>query len=201
MTQNRDLLGALALVAALIATASAEFQLARAVGYGEFTAGCVPAALDAYTLRAFSVRRDVPAAVAALVLTNSLAHLVSSGLILPSVPLVIAVSAIAPLVLWRVKALAKPLSGPLAPVQPVSAIPEPEPAPKPVERPAMAPPTAPEPQPAPNSDPLLSSAREFVAEVQRDAGKAPSLRELQAHLNIGQARAQRIRVQIAGGVA
>ncbi|MER6532161.1 hypothetical protein [Streptomyces sp. NPDC001508] len=108
MTKNRDLLGALALLAALVATASAEYELARAVGYGKFVAGCIPAALDVYALRAFSVKRDVSAVVAALILTNALAHLVSSGLIPVSVPLVIAVSAIAPLVLWRVKTLSAP---------------------------------------------------------------------------------------------
>src|SRR4051794_2288336 len=105
MTKNRDLLGALALLAALVATASAEYQLARACGYGAIVAGCVPGALDVYALRAFSVKRDVPAVVIALISTNALAHLVASHLIPVGVPLVVAISAIAPLVLWRVKAL------------------------------------------------------------------------------------------------
>ncbi|MCT9141882.1 hypothetical protein [Streptomyces violarus] len=190
MTKPKDLLGALALLAALIATASAEYQLARAVGFGTFTAGCIPAALDVYALRAFSVKRDVSAVVAALILTNSLAHLVSSGLLPVGVPLVVAVSAIAPLVLWRVKALSAPVSVPEA--SPVAR------EPSETERPAGSHTAVPAPKPAPHSaDPLLPTARR----MQRDAGKVPTLRALQSELRIGQARAQRIRVQLAGGGA
>jgi hypothetical protein len=197
MTKNRDLLGALALLAALIATASAEYQLARAVGFGEFTAGCVPAALDVYALRAFSVKRDVSAVVGALILTNALAHLVDSGMLTVSVPLVIAVSAIAPLVLWRVKAL----SASLTPDQPVSATPEPVKPERAAECPTEAPRKAPEPKSETKPDPLIATARTFAADVHSATGKAPSLRALQSHLSIGQARAQRIRGQLAGGAA
>jgi hypothetical protein len=188
MNKPKDLLGALALVAALVATASAEYQLARAVGFGEFTAGCVPAALDVYALRAFAVRRDVSAVVAALIVTNALAHLVSAGLIPVSVPLVVAVSAIAPLVLWRVKALSAPVSAPEA--SPVG------PEPSEPERLTESHSAAPTPKPATEPvDPLLPNARR----MQRDAGKLPTLRALQSELRIGQARAQRIRAALAGG--
>lgn len=195
--KNRDLLGTAALLAALVATASAEFQLARAVGFGEFTAGCVPAALDVYALRAFTVRRDVPAVVAALILTNALAHLVSSGVLAVSVPLVIAVSAIAPLVLYRVKAL----SAPLAPQGSSQVAMEPEPAKRPVEAPTALPPNVSEAKPATNADPLLSSARKLDADTRQRTGKGASLRVLQSELHIGQARAQRLRLQLAGGAA
>jgi hypothetical protein len=184
--KNRDLLGALALLAALIATASAEYELPRAVGFGQWVAGCIPGALDVYALRAFSVKRDVPAVVVALIFTNALAHLVSSGLLPVGIPLVVAVSAIAPLVLYRVKALSAPVAAPEA--VPVAA---PAPAPeRPVERPVAI------PAPAP-ADPLLPSARAFASEVRSATGKAPSLRALQTHLSIGQVRAQRIRMQLA----
>ncbi|WP_199314950.1 hypothetical protein [Streptomyces cadmiisoli] len=181
--KNKDLLGALALLAALIATASAEYQLARAVGFGEFTAGCVPAALDVYALKAFSARRDVPAVVVALIATNALAHLVSSGLLPVGVPLVVAVSAIAPLVLWRVKAL----GGPLTPQQPAPVAVEPECAAHPTERRTEL------PAPEADADPLIAAARQ----MQRDAGKVPTLRALQSELRIGQSRAQRIRAALA----
>ncbi|MFF3872527.1 hypothetical protein [Streptomyces sp. NPDC001978] len=195
--KNRDFLGALALLAALVATASAEFQLARACGYGAIVAGCIPGALDIYALRAFSVKRDVPAVVTALVLTNALAHLVSAGLIPVSVPLVVAVSAIAPLALYRVKALAAPVSAPQpAPVTaPAPALERP--VERPVAVPAPAPAGAPAVQPATAADELLPKARAFAAEVRSATGKAPSLRALQAHLSIGQARAQRIRAALA----
>lgn len=193
MSFKRDPLGALALLAALVGTASAEYNLARAAGFGTWVALAVPAALDIYALRSFKAQRDVPAVVVALILVNSLAHLVSSGHMPVSVPLVIAVSAIAPLVLWRVKALSAPVcaseSSPVT-LEP----PEPE---HPTERRTAVPASAPETQP----DPLLASARAFVSEVQRDTGKPPSLRALQSHLSIGQTRAQRIRAALAEGTS
>ncbi|GAA4016010.1 hypothetical protein [Streptomyces plumbiresistens] len=190
MSTQRDWLGWAALVAALIGTASAEYSLARAAGFGIWVAFAVPAALDVYALRAFKAQRDVPAVVAALILVNSLAHLVSSGHLVVSAPLVIAVSAIAPLVLWRVHALAKPLSAPLA--APVTQ--EPERATRPAESRTEQPASVPV---AAKSDPLLPDARAFADQMRSNAGKSPSLRELQAHLRIGQARAQRIRRALA----
>ncbi|MER5911932.1 hypothetical protein ABT124_15845 [Streptomyces sp. NPDC001982] len=187
--KDRDLLGLAALLAALIATASAEYSLARSCGYGAIVAGCIPASLDIYALRSISVKRDVPAVVVALITTNALAHLVSSGLLPVGIPLVVAVSAIAPLVLWRVKALSGPVSAP----QPAPVSVEPESATRPVERPVAIPPSAPDTQP----DELLPKARAFASEVHSATGKAPSLRALQTHLRVGQARAQRIRMQLA----
>ncbi|WP_367324795.1 hypothetical protein [Streptomyces sp. HUAS ZL42] len=94
-----------ALVAALVATASAEYELARAVGFNTFVAAAVPGALDLYTVRALRARREVLAAVAAMIGVNAASHLVTAGLVAVNVPLVVAVSAIAPLVLWRVHSL------------------------------------------------------------------------------------------------
>ncbi|MBE1597127.1 hypothetical protein [Streptomyces stelliscabiei] len=186
MAKKRDLLGSAALLAALIATASAEYELARAVGYGEWVAGCVPAALDVWCIRAFKVQRDVAAAVVALVLVNAAAHLVSADLIPVSVPLVIAVSAIAPLVLYRVHALHEPLSAPPAPQEPAPVVPEPQEPAKPVQTPTAA-------KPAHSADPLLPDARKLYAAN----GKPVPLRTLQAELRIGQSRAQRIRTALA----
>jgi hypothetical protein len=94
-----------ALVAALVATASAEYELARAVGFNQWVAAAVPAALDLYTVRALRARREVLAAVAAMILVNAASHLVTTGLLPVNVWLVVAVAAIAPLVLWRVHSL------------------------------------------------------------------------------------------------
>jgi hypothetical protein len=94
-----------ALAAALVATASAEYELARAVGFNQWVAAAVPAALDLYTVRALRSGREVLAAVAAMIGVNAASHLVTAGLVSVSVSLVVAVSAIAPLVLWRVHAL------------------------------------------------------------------------------------------------
>lgn len=95
----------LALLAALAATATAEYSLALACGYGAYFAALLPAALDVYALAAFRAKRDVPVVVGVLIATNALAHLVSAGILSASTPLIIAVSAIAPLVLWRVEVL------------------------------------------------------------------------------------------------
>lgn len=103
---KRDPLAWAALAAALAVTASAEYALARAAGFGEWTAAALPAALDVYAVRALRARRDVAAAVAAVIATNAAAHLVAAGLLPVDWPLVVAVSAIAPLVLWRVHRLA-----------------------------------------------------------------------------------------------
>jgi hypothetical protein len=94
-----------ALVAALVATASAEYELARAVGFNKWVAAAVPAALDLYTVRALRARREVLAAVAAMIGVNAASHLVTTGLLPVNVWLVVAVAAIAPLVLWRVHSL------------------------------------------------------------------------------------------------
>lgn len=102
---NRDYLKWAALACALVATASAEYELARAVGYNTYVAAAVPGALDVWTVRAMRQHRDVLAAVVAMILVNAASHLVTAGLLPVSVPLVVGVSAIAPLVLYRAHAI------------------------------------------------------------------------------------------------
>ncbi|MFJ3822086.1 hypothetical protein [Streptomyces nodosus] len=81
---KHDYLAWAALAVPLVVTASAEYALARAAGFGQWTADALPAALDIYAVRALRAHRDVLAAVAAMIATNAAAHLV------------VAVSAIAP---------------------------------------------------------------------------------------------------------
>ncbi|MGW5530242.1 hypothetical protein [Streptomyces xanthochromogenes] len=102
---KRDPLEALSLAAVIVVTASAEYELARVCGFGQYVAAAVPGALDIYAVKALRARRDVAAVVVALIVVNALSHLVSAGLLPVSVSLVVAVSAIAPLVMWRVHAL------------------------------------------------------------------------------------------------
>ncbi|WP_405799307.1 hypothetical protein [Streptomyces sp. NBC_01506] len=96
-----------ALVAVLVVLASAEYELARACGFGKYVAAGVPAALDIYAIKALRSKRDVPLAVIALIAVNAASHLVASGLLPVDWPLIVAVSAIAPLVLWRVHRLSE----------------------------------------------------------------------------------------------
>ncbi|MFG3154245.1 hypothetical protein ACGF7W_19625 [Streptomyces sp. NPDC048219] len=131
---KRDPLETAALAAVLIVLASAEYQLAVACGFGPYVAAGVPAALDIYAIKALRERRDVLLVVAALIAVNAASHLVEVGLLPVSWILVVAVSAIAPLVLWRVHRLSKPQSEPI-PEQPTAEA-EPaehaEPAPEPI---------------------------------------------------------------------
>lgn len=90
---------------ALVATASAEYEIARTIGMNEWVAAAVPGALDAYVLRALRAHREVLVAVLAMIGVNAASHLVTAGLLPLDWKLVTAVSAIAPLVLWRVHAL------------------------------------------------------------------------------------------------
>lgn len=93
---------------ALVATATAEYELARAIGMNQWVAAAVPGALDAYVVRALRAHREVLTAVLAMVAVNAASHLVSAGVLKVEWPLITAVSAIAPLVLWRVHALGTP---------------------------------------------------------------------------------------------
>ncbi|RSN64025.1 hypothetical protein DMH12_04430 [Streptomyces sp. WAC 04229] len=127
---KNDTLKWAALIAALVATASAEYDLARAVGFNQWVAAAVPGALDIYTIRALRAHRDVLAAVLALILVNSASHLVTVGLLPVDWPLVVAVAAIAPLVLWRVHRLADaPETDTVGDAPEYEQAPEPEPVP------------------------------------------------------------------------
>ena len=199
---KRDKLAGAALIAALAGTMTSEWRLAVAVGFNSVIALCVPVALDVYALAAFRARRDVAAVVVALIAVNATAHLVESGLLPVSVPVVIAVSAIAPLVLWRVHALTGHSAPKDAPV-PAPVTEPPTPAPAPAERPAV---DAPEPTPkqpaapaprrtanaADDADELLPAAQALAERL----GRKPPLRMLQAELRIGQRRAQRLQAAL-----
>lgn len=104
--RERDLLKWAALIAALVVTMQGEYALAVSAGFNRYVAVGVPAALDIYAVRALRAHRDIAAVVFAMIAVNSLSHLVAAHLLPVSVALVIAVSAIAPLVVWRVHALA-----------------------------------------------------------------------------------------------
>lgn len=93
---------------ALVATFYAEYTLAVASGMHPWVSVAVPGALDAYVVRALVRSREVLAAVLAMVAVNVCSHLVTTGVLTVGWPIIAAVSAIAPLVLWRVHALGEP---------------------------------------------------------------------------------------------
>lgn len=146
---KRDPLLWIATAAVLTVLASAEYELARACGFGTYVAAGVPAALDVYALAALRARRDVLAVVCSLIAVNAASHLVEVGLLPVSVPLVVGVSAIAPLVLWRVHRLSERHPEPApAMAEPVAEPAELQPEPITVER-------APEPADAAPVGPIL----------------------------------------------
>jgi hypothetical protein len=173
---NNDFLKWAALAAALVATASAEYELARAVGFNEWVAAAVPGALDIYTVRALRAHRDVLAAVAAMIGVNAASHLVTAGLLPVDVPLVVAVAAIAPLVLWRVHSLALPDAQDAEPSDTLPPVPEQTPAvpapaeitldriPEPTadETPELPPGTQPDTEDAEPSPPVLLTSKDVA---------------------------------------
>jgi hypothetical protein len=103
--EKRDWLAWGALISALVVTASAEWSLAVACGFHPWIAAGVPASLDIYAVRSLRAKRDVPYVVGSMIVVQALAHLVAAGMLGVSVWLVVLVSCVAPLVLWRVHAL------------------------------------------------------------------------------------------------
>lgn len=110
----RDLLADAALIACLAATMPAEYALAQACGFGPYLSAAVPVAFDVYAIRAMRAHRDVAAVVLAMIAVNAASHLVGVGLLRVSWYLVVAVSAVAPLVLWRVHKLRDTRTEPVA---------------------------------------------------------------------------------------
>ncbi|MER5468029.1 hypothetical protein [Streptomyces sp. NPDC002685] len=200
---NNDFLKWGALLFALVATASAEYELATAVGFNRWVAAAVPGALDIYTVRALRAHRDVLAAVGAMIGVNAASHLVTAGLLPVNVPLVVAVSAIAPLVLWRVHRLADEVVH--AVETPVEDAPVVELLPI-VDRldhvPAAAekvPVLAAEEPRTRVSAPVPDDDDELLARTRQDFhGQIPTYRDLKEKYGIGQARARRIRAVLEG---
>lgn len=102
---GKDWLGAAATLFALAVTFNAEYEIAIAVHINPIVAYAVPGALDVYVLRALQVKRDVFLTVLAMVAVNAASHLVTAGVLRVSPALIVGVSAIAPLVLWRAHVL------------------------------------------------------------------------------------------------
>ncbi|MFF2502175.1 hypothetical protein ACFVTY_02080 [Streptomyces sp. NPDC058067] len=105
---GRDYLVAVSLVAGVGYTASAEYNLARAIGSPVPVAVLLPLALDVYVVAAIRRNRgrDIALSLALMGVAQVSAHMLESGVVQVSVPLVVAVSLLIPLVIWRVHALA-----------------------------------------------------------------------------------------------
>ncbi|MDG4857346.1 hypothetical protein P8605_04105 [Streptomyces sp. T-3] len=97
----------IALAAGVLFTAVAEYHLAHSLGADRFVAALLPVAIDVYVIAA--VRRgrglDIAGALAIMGTAQIAAHLLEAGRIGPTVPLIVGVSLLVPLVIWRVHAL------------------------------------------------------------------------------------------------
>jgi hypothetical protein len=152
--RDRDLLGWAAMLACIAVTAQGEWSLAVAAGFSPAVAAGLPIAVDCYALRALEARREILPPVALMIATNIAAHLVAGGVLTVTPWLIAAVSAVAPVVLWRVKALRHKAEPP----------PVPAPAPPTEVPPAPAPlPSAPPPAVPPGARPLPIVARPVPA--------------------------------------
>lgn len=90
---------------AVVALSYTEWSLAVAAGAHPFVAVAVPGALDVYAVRAMRVRKHVPLVVFAMLTVNALGYLVRAGVLDMTWPVLIVVSAIAPLTFWAVHVL------------------------------------------------------------------------------------------------
>ena len=204
--KGKDVLGGAATLFALAVTFNAEYELATAVGIDHIVALAVPGALDVYVLRALQAKRDVFLTVLAMILVNAASHLVTAGVLAVSAPLIIAVSAIAPLVLWRAHVLRhEPMEQPER-IQVDDKTYEVHPATLPAVVPVL-----PAKPPVPAKRRAQRAAVPAVGELTEDdkkhcepalklrlhIGELPGVRALKENLGVGTARAQRLRGWLA----
>lgn len=99
----------LSLAAGIAFTAHAEYDLARTLGADPFIAIMLPVAVDAYVVAALRWFRafDVTLALALMSAAQVAAHALEAGVIAVSFDLVVVVSLLVPVALWRTHALAR----------------------------------------------------------------------------------------------
>jgi hypothetical protein len=99
----------LSLLAGVAFTATAEYQLARALGATKPIAGMLPVAVDAYVVAALQYFRRADIALSLLLMSAAqvAAHLLDAGVMRVNVPMVVVVSLLVPVAIWRTHALAR----------------------------------------------------------------------------------------------
>lgn len=202
------LLAHTSLAAGVIFTATAEYSLARKLGAMEAVAVMLPVAIDAYAVAALKRFRSFDITLSLLLMgaAQVSAHLLDSHVMKVNGWLVVIVSLLVPVAIWRTHALARdddqapaePAPEPVADVPPLvemERVPETLPALEGVVLAAEEPRTrvsAPVPD---NDDDLLTNVRTDFH------GQIPTYRDLKDRYGIGQARAKRIRAVLEGELA
>jgi hypothetical protein len=193
------------LAAGVVFTATAEYSLARRLGAQEPVAVMLPVAIDAYAIAALKRFRAFDIALSLLLMCAAQvsAHLLDSHVMPVNGWLVVVVSLLVPVAIWRTHALARgeddvpaePIgtdalrTDPVATVQRVPEMP-----------PALAPAVlAAEESRTRVSVPVPEDDDELLANVRTDFhGRIPTYRDLKEKYGIGQARARRIRSVLEG---
>ncbi|MCZ4099861.1 hypothetical protein [Streptomyces sp. H39-C1] len=107
--QTRVWLTRLSLGAGIAFTASAEYQLARTLGASPAVATMLPVAIDAYVVAALRWFRsaDIALSLALMGAAQVAAHLLDAHVMAVNVPMVVIVSLLVPVAIWRTHALAR----------------------------------------------------------------------------------------------
>ncbi|GIJ50053.1 hypothetical protein Val02_69390 [Virgisporangium aliadipatigenens] len=107
----------IALIAAELMSAVGEYHLAVEIGIVPALAWLLPVGLGVYGFCAFATgkRADVFAALGLMIVCQAMAHLLAIGLVPRHWALVIAASAVAPIVCWRVHHLGQNAAASMAP--------------------------------------------------------------------------------------
>lgn len=192
------------LAAGVVFTATAEYSLARRLGAMEPVAVMLPVAIDAYAIAALKRFRAFDIALSLLLMCAAQvsAHLLDSHVMPVNGWLVVVVSLLVPVAIWRTHALARgegetPAEAPLEvsseryEAVEVERIPEPG---HEIRHEIPAPVLAAETPRTRVSVGVPDDDDELVADVRVDFnGQIPTYRELKDRYGIGQARAKRIR--------
>jgi len=207
------------LAAGIAFTATSEYDLAHALGSHPFIAVMLPVAIDAYVVAALRWFRacDITLSLALMGAAQVAAHLLDAHVMTVNIPMVVVVSLLVPVAIWRTHALARSehSTGTEAPTEYA--------APVEVERVPETYPALPEAvdseqpdEPAEYTKPVLAANAPRIrvsapvpddddALVERARadfnGRIPTYRELKDTYSIGQPRARRIRAVLEGGLA
>ncbi|GHG15509.1 hypothetical protein GCM10018777_31580 [Streptomyces albogriseolus] len=107
--RTRVWLTRLSLAVCIAFTASAEYDLARTLGADPVIAAMLPVAVDAYVIAALRWFRafDIMLSLAPMGAAQVGAHLLDARVVSVNIPLVVVVSLLVPVALWRTHALAR----------------------------------------------------------------------------------------------
>lgn len=190
------------LAAGVVFTATAEYSLARRLGAQEPVAVMLPVAIDAYAIAALKRFRAFDIALSLLLMCAAQvsAHLLDSHVMPVNGWLVVVVSLLVPVAIWRTHALARDegVHGVEIPAEPIKADVIRSETTVEVERVPVAVFAAEESRTR-VSAPVSEDDGELLARTREDFdGRIPTFRELKEKYGIGQPRARRIRAVLEG---